>query len=242
MDKFIVYVPLNIKFPHLGNNTDSKWLQYRLKIFRDYTLKSLINQTDSDFRVAMVCCEESRDVLRNEEIALRRVSPDFMLVKDFYFSVKELYEDSLEDDWEYIYLLKIDSDDMYHKDAIAKCKSSLIKEDRPRLIWFKHGYDYDIRNNKMWYMDFAPSFYGVVIPRNLYNIETLTQYCFCDQTTIRKKYRPEIPFERMYCCLEHGRNIHEDPCRNGNEMKKRCGQFRDVPEHLMAKTLEDFGI
>lgn len=100
MDKcdYYVLVLFNIKMPHLGNNTNPEWLDYRLEIFRRYTLRSLLKQTDGHFRIWMTCLEESEDILMPKIEVTRKKNP-MMDIVDFVFDEKvacERFADNME--------------------------------------------------------------------------------------------------------------------------------------------------
>lgn len=243
MDNFGYYVLIlfNVKIPLLGNNTDSEWLDYRLEIFRRYTLKSLINQTDNHFRIWMACMEESEDILMPKIETARKKDP-MMAIVDFVFDEKATC-DRLADNVESIYFLKLDSDDMYRNDTIEKTKEMLTHSKDISLAMFCNGFIYNIKTRSLCtFARWSITTYAVFYPSRTLDYNSFRKYCICDQTKVRSRFNPIIDTNKMVCCLDHDMNLHNDPRRDGVEGKKRTGQKEYANQNEVPNLLKEFGL
>lgn len=234
MSNFHIVIPFNIKRPDLGNNVDPIWIDYRLKIFQEYTLKSLINQTDKDFKIWMLCHPESEELLIPKLREMRKKNQDMYFV-EFKFKDKN-FNFLLEG--EPVYILKTDSDDLLHKDIVRRSKEKL-NSDEITLLMFCNGYVYNLKTRKIYsFIRWSITFYVIYFPTGTFSPETFQKHYFCDQTKVRKRFNPIIDMNRMMCCLDHDMNLHNDPRREGIEIGKRTGQGK--PE--IEINFDDFGI
>lgn len=243
MDNYDYYVLIlfNIKMPHLGNNTDPEWLDYRLEIFRRYTLKSLLNQTDSHFRIWMACLEGSEDILA-PKIEIAKKKDPMMDIVDFVFDEKSAC-DRIVDNAEPIYFLKLDSDDMYRKDTIKKTRELLRHSKDISLAMFCNGFIYDMKTEKLHaFTRWSITTYAIFYPRRTFSHNSFHKYCMCDQTKVRERFMPSIDMNRMVCCLDHEMNLHSDPRRDGIEMQKRTGQEDNIVQEEIHEILKEFGV
>lgn len=238
---YYVLVLFNIKMPQLSNNTDSDWLDYRLELFRRYTLRSLLYQTDGSFRVWMTCLKQSESVLAPKIEAMREKDPA-MDVVDFVFD--EAFACSrIERNPKPLYFLKLDSDDLYHRNTIMKTKEILDPLDGVSMVMFCDGYIYDIRTKKMMtFTQWSPPNIAVKYDSGTFDRESFHKYCICNLTKVRGWYKPIIRNDRMVCCLDHEMNLHADPRRNGPERDKRAGQGGFVHQDKVAGILREFGV
>lgn len=238
---YYILVLFNIKKPHLGNNTNPEWLDYRLEIFRRYTLRSLLNQTDNRFRFWMTCLEESESVLAPKIEAMRK-KDSAMAVVDFVFDEAKACS-RLEGNDRSLYFLKIDSDDLYHRDTIAKTREVLDPLGGIPMLMFCDGYIYDIRTGKMSiFIQWSPPNIAVKYSPGTFNCESFLERCICNITKVRERFRPIILIDRMVCGLDHDMNLHDDPRRGGMERGRRTGQ-QDYPFQTRAPAiLKEFGV
>jgi len=241
MNNYYILILFNVKMPQLGNNTNPDWLDYRLDIFRRYTLRSLINQTDSIFRVWMMCLKESEDILMPKIKIAKKKNP-MMAIVDFIFDEKTAC-DRLTNNKKPVYFLKLDSDDMYHHNTIRKTKEILSPLNYISMVMFCDGYIYDIRTLEMTtFIQWSPPNIAVKYIPGTFSQENFHKYCICNLTKVRTRFRPIIIGERMVCCLDHEMNLHSDPRRKGLEFKERTGQDAFVHRNKVSKILSKFGV
>jgi len=241
MDNYYILILFNIKMPQLGNNTNPDWLDYRLDLFQCYTLKSLINQNDGIFRVWMTCLEESEDILMPKIEVAKKKNP-MMGVVHFVFD-EQAACDRLMDHTEPTYFLKLDSDDMYHKNTIRKTREILGPLNNISMLMFCDGYIYDIHSKKMTtFVQWSPPNIAVKYVSGTFNRESFHKYCMGNISKVRKRLKPIILNVRMVCCLDHDMNLHSDSRRKGIELEKRAGQDAMVHQDEIPGILKEFGV
>lgn len=239
---FYVLVQFNIKMPHLGNNTNPAWLDYRLDIFRRYTFRSLLNQTDNRFRLWMVCLPESEDILMPKVEAMRQEHGPAMDNVDFVFNVEEACS-YLEGNSESIYFLKIASDDLYHESVMKKVRQTLDPLGGMPMLMFNDGYIYDIYSKKLsTYVRWSMPTIAVKFGPGLFNAENFRKRFMCDITKVRDRFKPIIISGRLVCCLDHKMNLHSDPRRKGLELEHRTGEQSFNYQEMAPKILKEFGV
>jgi|GEM_PF-6152043 len=238
---YYVLVLFNVKMPHLGNNTNSDWLDYRLELFQRYTLRSLLNQTDNHFRVWMTCLEESESILAPKVKTMKEKHPEMDIV-DFVFDENKKIS-YLENNNKQLYFLKIDSDDLYHRDVERKTKEILSPLRDIPMLMFCNGYIYDIRTRKMsTFVRWSMPNIAIKYSPGTFTQESFYEHCRCDLTKVRNRFDPIIIKDRMVCCLDHKMNLHVDPRRNGIEIGRRTGQGYSISQDKTSGILEEFGI
>lgn len=174
----IIYIP----FTGVGKNPykGDEWLKDRIEIFKNYTLKSLLNQTNKDFILLLSFRPEER---RNPLVVqLFQDIPDLPIIFSFHGLI--YYDDRNEENnktlltriketfdgmkpVDYIYLTRIDSDDMFHKDVVQ-----LIQDQEPNVkaLTLQNGYVYnkDTSEVAQWNPITNPPFHTVIFPRDVF--------------------------------------------------------------------------
>jgi len=125
------------------NELNKDWIDYRLKIFQKYTMKSLINQTNQDFVVLMGVRKETIDYVKSKLDA-----PDNIKIRDSENTINKLIKG-----YEYLYILRLDSDDCFINNWIERIHNYKPKEDTEVLIT-QNQYDYEVATGRLasyWY-------------------------------------------------------------------------------------------
>ncbi|MFS0907610.1 glycosyltransferase [Priestia aryabhattai] len=155
--KIIVYIPFN-NMDVLGKGyiaLTKEWIDKRISIFMNYTLKSLKNQTNQDFIAYVVYHIKSKNLI---EQALAKHPP---LPSNIHFIPDGNYEVKVKEiikNYKYFYELHLYSDDMYHKTFVEKLQNYKHKSQTAVLIC-QNGYIYDSINNRLAkYFNFSSSF------------------------------------------------------------------------------------
>lgn len=137
---------------------EKEWIEYRIDIFMKYTMKSLKQQTNQDFLAFIFYENDSEDILR-EALAKYEKLPDniqFTCLKES----KQITENITG--YDYLYLVRIDSDDMYHKSYVQKLHDYMPREETQVLI-NQNGYLYDSINIRLGkYYNESPSPYTLI--------------------------------------------------------------------------------
>lgn len=126
------------------------WLEKRIAIFRNFTLKSLRAQTNQNFLAIFKIAEESEAIVAD---ILSKYPP---LPNNIWFGTKrnsiekmKAYAGNSED----FYIARLDSDDLYHKTYVQQLYDYQPKQGTIALI-NQNGYLWDTVNGEM-----APTFH-----------------------------------------------------------------------------------
>lgn len=122
---YIFRVPFDHRSP-AGFEQTPEWLTYRMRFFHEFTLQSLLNQTEQDFRIFLLCNKKNSKI-RN----VYKWHPRVELCEDMGRSRYEAI------DTDYVAILRIDSDDLLHREALANIKEGLIVSDRRECMIFR---------------------------------------------------------------------------------------------------------
>jgi len=119
---FIVKSSLNRDRP--GRIVPHWWVEGRIKLFHELTLKSILNQSFQNFRIFVFCGSHHRDLTQNAE---------------WHERCEICYDDGRKKiaaiNTDYISITRIDSDDLFHKNAMADVRGNvLLTEKRECLI------------------------------------------------------------------------------------------------------------
>lgn len=160
---------------NVGKNLD--WFKYRLKVLENYTLKSLIGQTNKNFYYVVYLRKCFPEVLVPE---LKRILVDSGLNHSIiYYDKENDIRNRITTDFpeaKYIYATRIDSDDMFQKDVVEEIQS--YKFEWRRALIYQRGYCYDCINKKMrHHLVSCPPFHTVMYPYETYlDLETAAEY------------------------------------------------------------------
>lgn len=135
------------------------WIEERIRIFMRFTLKSLKAQTNQDF-LALIKYED-----KSEKIVSDALSHYPKLPANIRFVPKSEYEKKVIErikGFEYLYLLRLDSDDMYHKSFIQQLYD--FKHDiSTEAIINQNGYIYDsLKNQLARFPHKSPNYYTLI--------------------------------------------------------------------------------
>jgi len=209
------------------------WTKKRLRIFKNYTLRSLLNQSFDDFRIFLFCGRRFRKITESFDLGTDRVER----IYDYGLRVyQEIEADRVS-------IMRIDSDDLFHRNMMEEIRKLVIKGEKVfsarRLIQWNilHNFITDIK------IPVSP-FTNHVLPKAAYkDFEILQRRQF-------QGYRmaPELLPHRHVCIIRHRQNvtwprIHKDPGSQRylkEEMAKRNNIIRNPSE--IIKILANFGI
>jgi len=139
----IIRIPFSIR--NLDIELDKEWNKYRLKIFTDYTLRSIKAQINQKFIAVLKCREEMIDFIKKELLNLTDPPNNLMVMGTREYDSK-IYK--IIKDYKYLYEVRLDSDDLYHKDFINKLHSYNPDPGTEALI-SQNGYIYDIKTKRL---------------------------------------------------------------------------------------------
>ena len=240
------------------NVFDRTWLENRIEIFKKFTLKSLLNQTNKNFLHWFIFRPEEEEEILVQNLAKFLKELDYNFVFTFfstpYFNEKqsedvvkslpERLEKSLEivkkfyNNEDAVYLTVIDSDDLYYKEAIAEIQK--YDYEFKRALYFSKGYVLDIPTKKLaaWNPTTCPPFYTIFHPAEIFF--DAKEHLKYKRGLIFHKHIPKvfnaISLEgRKFIYGIHGLN---DTTRWGNPYRGQ--EYPD--EEIKRSILKDFGI
>lgn len=168
-NRIIVYIPfnnLNVRetlpskiynstLPKENTHLTEEWINKRINIFMNYTLKSLLNQTNQNYIAFIVYNDISHKLIQNE---LLKYAP---LPSNIGFVSNSKYEKEVKNyltGYKYFYELHLYSDDMYRRDYIDYLYNYKPKNQTEVLIC-QNGYIYNSESNELAkYFNFSSSF------------------------------------------------------------------------------------
>lgn len=218
----LIYIPFTgVK----GRMTDEQ-LKNRIEIFKNYTLKSLENQTNKDFQVWLsFCAEDEQNPLLKE---LYRLDTPIRLMFNFeglmYWNDRGGNKD-LEQRLrhsllgiktritkaDYIYMTRLDSDDMLRDDVV-----DLIQKGKNdvKALTLRLGYMYNKDTNELaeWNPQTNPPFHTMVFPKDVFSDAKKHLEWYEDFKSHEDiVYLPHRGLgergQRYYCVLIHGNQI-----------------------------------
>lgn len=99
------------------------WAEARIKLYHEFTLKSVLNQSFQDFRIFILCGSHHKDLTQNAK---------------WHERCEICYDDGqskLADiNTDYISISRIDSDDLFHRNAMADVRDNLLLTDRRECL------------------------------------------------------------------------------------------------------------
>lgn len=220
-------------------NPDNKWFLNRIRIFKQFTQQSLLKQGRSvlDFlnplalpkiKSYLHLVSFRKEDAQNPLIGSFATDLDFiplfsgLLYYDDRFSerseknrriadrldcLKELESRCKDADW--IYFTKLDSDDMFHREAFEEIMKQ--KPQEKTAFIFQNGYIYNKNTDEMaeWNPTTCPPFYTICFPKDVFfdgkkHAEYMKGWKSHEDTV--KIFKPVYLSDRKYCVLVHGKN------------------------------------
>ncbi|TWE00954.1 putative rhamnosyltransferase [Neobacillus bataviensis] len=153
---------VNIVFNTFGFTEDrftEKWINNRMDLFMNYTVQSLKSQTNQDFLTLVRYDDSTKQLIENAISKYEKLPNNIIFTgkKEFY----QILSQSIKG-FDYLYLVRIDSDDMYHKTYINQLHKYQHKPETEVII-NQNGYLYDITNQQVAPIHYeSPSFYTLI--------------------------------------------------------------------------------
>lgn len=158
-EKKIVIVSAFNTFNFRDYRLSKDWIDTRINIFINYTLRSLTNQTNQDFLAFLLYDPTTENMICD---ALNRYE---QLPQNIQFINHKLFNPTMKKtikDYEYLYLVRVDCDDMYHVSYIQQLHDFQHKEETKAIINQK-GYLYDSVGKRIAnYFFESPPFYTLI--------------------------------------------------------------------------------
>jgi len=208
-----------------------------MDLFHKFTLRSLLNQTFDKFEIWVMCGQNNREVT-----AAYEWHPRCMVMYDKGQRRLE------EMDARYLAITRIDSDDLFHKDAINEVSENVVATDKPEVLIFRKNLVWD-RNNKYIarHIRKSPPFFTRIYPKDLYKDWKFFEGThFKEHGRVAKRAR-ELS-ENKVCVVKHEQNAslrgkNPDMFNSMSEIRRiHRDKFVTANRDNMIKILEDFAI
>ena len=216
-------------FLGLGDfNPDNQWFLNRIRIFKRYTQESLRKQNTEFLHLMSFRPEDEQNPIMANFCSDLNFYPLFsgLLYWDDRFveeseknrrladrleklnEIKKFCEDA---DW--IYFTRLDSDDMFHKDAFQEIQSQEPKEKTAFI--FQNGYIFNKKTAEIaeWNPTTCPPFYTICFPKDVFfdgkkHNEYMKGWKSHEDTVkiFNPVYMSDCSSNRKYCVLVHGKN------------------------------------
>lgn len=150
---------VEIVFNSLGLTEDrlkKEWIDHRMSLFMKYPAKSLMKQTNQNF-TALVRYDNRTEAFIKDALNQYEELPQNIKFVNTKEHIHYLRESCQEHD--YLYIARLDSDDVFHKSYIQ-----LIEDYKPKMetevLINQHGYLFDSKTNRLaTYFHKSPQFY-----------------------------------------------------------------------------------
>ena len=228
--KHVIWVPFTIDRPAGPIQPPTEdWVRQRFRLFRDYTLKSIENQSlITNLEVWLICGQRFKSITQSLAIG----SSD---------KVHFVHDDGKERlskiDTDFLVQSRIDSDDLYHKDAVyeinkfaqdrAKPNAVVAGVFRESLVWARLQ-GFIASHIKMCQ---PPPFTTKIFPRKVYsNWDEYYRLTFIQHGVATERVFKLIPMTaNMVCVVKHGTNYS---CvkrgRNPARVEKDSPEYKEL--------------
>lgn len=181
------------------------WLNQRYQFFVAHTLRSLLAQTYQNFRIWHYCA----NLTPSHTTLLQELLPPDVAARSIFTYGTRPYLN--QDQGDYVYVTRIDSDDLYSPHALAyisNCRP--ISPDRPEIAMFRRGYSYDLPTRALTVYDNPSSpFHSLLIPTVLFNNAYPTNYG--DHSTVTRDFPTQYLPDWQFTVLTHAHNYSSAP-------------------------------
>lgn len=236
-----------------GKRGKADYLELRSEIFENYTISSMRNQTEQNFLhlVTFRPQEEGNPMVQDLENRLKAKNYNFIFTffgQPFWYAhagngdIKKrvektfsLLKERFYHSEDYVYFTVIDSDDLYHKDAIREIQSYPFAF--KRALYFKQGYLVNILTGQLATYTGSlrcPPFWTIVYPAEIF----FDVQKYLDYGLIKVHHSIPLFFDAVqmsdykYMRTVYGKNIStrwNDPAQQGEitDLKERKEILKD---------------
>jgi len=173
-----------------------KWVMDRIKLFHKFTLQSLLNQTFQDFEIWMMCSDRYADITKAAEWHPR--------IKRVYGRASMFFQSAEHD---FIAMTRMDSDDLYHKDALAEVANNVHPSDKVECLIFRKNLAWNVEGKYIGrHIRQSPPFFTQVWPKKLYRKwEYFNNTFYVSHGKATRKHPIQELSENKVCVVKHER-------------------------------------
>ncbi len=193
------------------------WVKKRIELFNRFTLPSLLNQTFQDFRIFLICGNKHKTYTSRQkwnkrvELCYGKGRKGTITQDPGYPKPGLRIEEYGAINTDYIAITRLDSDDMFHHDAMADVRDNVIMTNERRCLIFKKYLLWDTVNRYVYPIHHkrSPPFITHIFPKAIYkNYSKFADQHFQNHRFAGGKLPEtvELPADRV-CVINHEENI-----------------------------------
>ena len=178
----VVQIFLDIERPNrdvYNLDLSRKWVEKRVEFFNRFTLPSLLNQTFQGFRIFLICGNKHKAYTsrlkwnKRVEVCYGKGKGGTITTDPGYPEPKLRVEEFEKIDTDYLVITRLDSDDLFHREAMAEVRDSVeqvLPTTKRKCLVFKKYIVWDRQGNFIRPIHNKPSppFIVHVFPKSIY--------------------------------------------------------------------------
>jgi hypothetical protein len=207
--KLIINIVLNT-FRFSEDRLKKDWIDDRIEKFMKFTLRSLKIQTNQDFMAYVLYDPLSEDYVKQSLEQYERLPDNIQFIKPVENQTATLIQG-----YDTLFLIRLDSDDAYHKSFIQQLHDYQPKESTEVII-NQNGYLYDSINNRLVEIFYeSPQYYTFVyqVPEYLAG----KRYVLSGGHAGAIKLRHELIDKPNFLNIVHSSNVLKTPKHLGSK-------------------------
>jgi len=209
------------------------WVKQRIRIFKNYTLRSLLNQSFNDFRIFLFCGQRFQHITKDFDFETDRV-------EKIYDYGQRVYQEMETDR---VSIMRIDSDDLFHQNMMEEVRKLVLKG--KKMFSTRNVIQWDINWNFITDVRIPVSpFTNHVFSKSVYkDIDLLRKYQFYGYRS-----SPEMLPKRRVCIIRHRQNVSWRRKALSPKSRQYCKREIRVRKNVILnlseiiRTLKPFGI
>jgi len=216
----VVQIFLDIERPNsdvYNLDLSLSWVKKRIEFFNRFTLPSLLNQSFQGFRIFLICGNKHKKYTsklkwnKRVELCYGKGAKGTITQDPGYPKPGLRIEEYGKIDTDYLAITRLDSDDMFHRDAMADVRDNIIMTDERRCLIFKKYLLWDTVNRYLHPIHHkrSPPFITHIFPRAIYkDYDKFAAQHFLSHRFAGGKLAEtvELPADRV-CVVNHESNI-----------------------------------
>ena len=206
---------VKVRFDVRRADITQEWLDARYSFFQEYTLPSLLRQTNRDWALWINCQDGMMSKIHKLVEILEQTQKEHSWLKVYYsFGDDAILTDNkaITSKYSHVYITRIDSDDLYSPNALQVVRSIVItRNDTIFASMFRRGYKYDVRTKKTGiYTNPSSPFHTMMIPMEKYkNKQSYTEMfnLVGDHSKVASSYYTHVLPDYQFTVLVHDKNF-----------------------------------
>lgn len=188
----------------------SEWIADRCRFFNAWTMKSLEKQTFQGFKTWMSC---GVNMTEDDVLTVKRYTDADDVTRNNQHEPDDILRRSISPDVSYVYVTRLDSDDLLAPDALQIAHDTPPQEvGRTEASMFRRGYLHDVRTGEVGvYHGSSTPFHTMMIPRDVFcDEEKYAALDYGDHSLVNSRYPTQVLPDWRFTVLVHGRNFISD--------------------------------